>query len=112
MVSRCRRPHAAKDSKGEWQEFASAAPSSGVNHYYTIEQLSERWSVAQRTANEYVRRHDFPAPLAFSGRTRRWPVDEVHAWETGHRDGRRSRRSPRPAGRKAALTPIVVRSAA
>lgn len=83
-----------------------------MNHYYTIEELSERWSVARRTANEYVRRHGFPAPVAFTGKTRRWPVEEVHAWEAGQRDGRRARRLPRPSGRKAALTPIVVRRAA
>ena len=80
--------------------------------YYAIDDLSERWGVTRRSANEYVRRHGFPAPLAFSGRTRRWPIDEVDAWEVEERQKRRPRRSPRPAPRKTDLAPVIVRRAA
>ena len=80
--------------------------------HYAIDDLSERWGVTRRTANEYVRRHGFPAPLAFSGRTRRWLIDEVDAWEVEERQKRRAGRIPRPAPRKAGLAPVIVRRGA
>ena len=90
---------------------ASSTRRSPSMTYYAIDDLAERWAVARRTASESVRRHDFPAPLALSGRTRRWPVGEVQAWEAEQRDRVKTRRLPRPAGRKALLVPIVVRRA-
>ena len=91
---------------------ATASRSSCVTTYYAIDDLSERWGVTRRITNEYVRRHGFPAPLAFSGRTRRWPIDEVDAWEVAARQKRRTGRLPRPAPRKTELAPVIVRRAA
>ena len=49
--------------------------------YYTMKDLTERYSVHRNTIWRWIKTRGFPAGVAFSPTTRRFPVSEVQAWE-------------------------------
>ncbi len=57
-----------------------------MQQFYTLQDLAERWGVTAETARQYTYENDFPACLALSGQTLRWPVAEVQTWEKARRE--------------------------
>lgn len=74
--------------------------------FVDAQDLAERWGVSRQTALAYTRYRGFPSPLALSGRTLRWTLDEVVEWEKA-RKAQPVRRTTPKRGLTASVQPIV-----
>ena len=57
--------------------------------YLTAKQLSERYGLSKAGITNLADSGKFPAGIRL-GRSRRWPVADVEAFEEGQRQGRKS----------------------
>ena len=48
--------------------------------FWTLGHIAQSLSVTTRTARDYSRRHDFPAPRTIGGRDLVWTRRDVEAW--------------------------------
>lgn len=49
--------------------------------YLTVDQVATRFAVSKDSIWRWRREGDFPAPYKLSGRTARWRLAEIEAWE-------------------------------
>ncbi|MGJ8590169.1 MAG: helix-turn-helix transcriptional regulator [Yoonia sp.] len=49
--------------------------------YLTVEQVAARFAVSKDSIWRWRREGEFPAPYKLGGRTARWRLAEIEAWE-------------------------------
>lgn len=50
--------------------------------YLSVEQVSDRYNVSKDTIWRWRREGDFPKPIKLGGKTSRWRLSEIEAWES------------------------------
>lgn len=52
------------------------------NLYLSVDQVSSRFSVSKDSIWRWRRDGEFPAPVKLGGRTTRWRLSDIEAWES------------------------------